>query len=148
MGSPCPSGTFLDTGVAGLTLSGGISYLVASEGFACDALVGAELVTADGTIVEVDEEREPDLLWALRGGGGNFGVVTRLRYRMAAVARMYGGLLRYRGDGVEDALRRLFELERGRSRRARPRGRGGALGRLGRAGHDGDHRLARGRGLR
>ncbi len=110
-GFAVPSGTFFDTGVAGLTLTGGISYLVASEGFACDALIGAELVTADGTIVEVDEEREPDLLWALRGGGGNFGVVTRLRYRMATVARMYGGLLRYRGDGIEDALQRLFELE-------------------------------------
>jgi FAD/FMN-containing dehydrogenase len=111
-GCAVPSGTFFDTGVAGLTLSGGIGYLVASEGFACDALVGAELVTADGSVVEVDETREPDLLWALRGGGGNFGVVTRLRYRLTTVERMYGGLLRYRGDGVGDAIERMFELDR------------------------------------
>ena len=111
-GFAVPSGTFLDTGVGGLTLSGGISYLVASEGFACDALVGAELVSAGGSIIQVDEAREPDLLWALRGGGGNFGVVTRLRFRLAKVERMYGGVLRFRGDGVVDVLRRLFELDR------------------------------------
>ena len=111
-GMAVPSGTFFDTGVGGLTLSGGISYLVASEGFACDALIGAELVTADGSIIQVDEAGEPDLLWALRGGGGNFGVVTRLRYRLTKVDRMYGGVLRFRGDGVADALERLFELDR------------------------------------
>ncbi len=111
-GFAVPSGTFLDTGIAGLTLSGGISYLVASEGFACDALICAELVTPDGSIIEVDTEREPDLLWALRGGGGNFGVVTRLRYRMTAVERMYGGVLRYQGDGVRDVLERMFDLDR------------------------------------
>ena len=111
-GFAVPSGTFLDTGVGGLTLSGGISYLVASEGFACDALVGAELVSADGSIIQVDEAREPDLLWALRGGGGNFGVVTHLRFRLTKVERMYGGVLRFRGDGVADVLRRLFDLDR------------------------------------
>ena len=111
-GCAVPSGTFVDTGAAGLTLSGGIGYLVASEGFACDALVGAELVTADGTIVDVDGDREPDLLWALRGGGGNFGVVTSLRYRLTTVEQVFGGRLRFRGDGVADALERVFELER------------------------------------
>jgi FAD/FMN-containing dehydrogenase len=111
-GFAVPSGTFVDTGIGGLTLGGGIGYIIGSEGFACDALVGAELVTADGTVVEVDGEREPDLLWALRGGGGNFGVVTRFRYRMTAVPSMYGGRLRYRGDGVRDVLTRLFELDR------------------------------------
>ena len=111
-GCAVSSGTFVDTGAAGLTLSGGIGYLVASEGFACDALVGAELVTADGTIVDVDGDREPDLLWALRGGGGNFGVVTSLRYRLTTVEQVFGGRLRFRGDGVADALERVFELER------------------------------------
>src|SRR4029077_14988253 len=96
-GQAVPSGTFVDTGVGGLTLSGGISYLVASEGFACDALTGAEVVIADGSIVQVDEGRAPDLLWALRGGGGNFGVVTRLRYRTTEVGRIYGGHLRFVG---------------------------------------------------
>ncbi len=110
-GLAAPSGTFVDTGVAGLTLSGGISYLVASEGYACDALIGAELVTADGRVIDVDEDREPELLWALRGGGGNFGVVTRLRYRLAPVATMYGGSLRYRGDRIVEVLTTIFDQD-------------------------------------
>ena len=110
-GLAAPSGTFLDTGVAGLTLGGGISHIIASEGFACDALIGAQLVAADGRLVDVDESTEPELLWALRGGGGNFGVVTRLRYRLSPVARMYSGYLSYRGAGVEQVLARLFELD-------------------------------------
>jgi FAD/FMN-containing dehydrogenase len=111
-GLAAPSGTFLDTGIAGLTLGGGISHIIGSEGFACDALIGAELVTADGRLVEVDEAREPDLLWALRGGGGNFGVVTRLRYRLTQVDRMYSGSLLYRGPAIGEVLKRLFELDR------------------------------------
>ena len=107
-----PSGTFVDTGIAGLTLTGGISYLVASEGFACDALIGAEVVTASGEVVQVEERTEPDLLWALRGGGGNFGVVTRLRYRLASVPATYGGRLRFRGDGIAEVIERAFELDR------------------------------------
>lgn len=106
-----PSGTYVDTGIGGLTLSGGISYLIASEGFACDALTGAQLVVADGSVVEVDADREPDLLWALRGGGGNFGVVTRFRYRLTPVPSIYGGRLRFRGDGVLQMLERAFALD-------------------------------------
>jgi FAD/FMN-containing dehydrogenase len=111
-GLAAPSGTFVDTGITGLTLSGGISYLVASEGFACDALVGAQVVTASGDVVEVDERHEPDLLWALRGGGGNFGVVTRLRYRLTPIPTIYGGHLRYRGEALLDVLERVFALDR------------------------------------
>jgi FAD/FMN-containing dehydrogenase len=111
-GLAAPSGTFVDTGITGLTLTGGISYLVASEGFACDALIGAQLVTASGELVEVDEQHEPELLWALRGGGGNFGVVTRLRYQLAAVPTMYGGHLRYSGTKLLDVLERVFALDR------------------------------------
>jgi FAD/FMN-containing dehydrogenase len=107
-----PSGTFVDTGIAGLTLGGGISFLVASEGFACDALVGAELVTASGEVVEVDEEREPELLWALRGGGGNFGVVTRFRYRLADVTQIAGGRIGFHGNGVARVLERVMTIER------------------------------------
>ena len=110
-GLAAPSGTFVDTGVGGLTLSGGIGYLVATEGYACDALIGAELVTADGQVIDVDEEREPELLWALRGGGGNFGVVTRLRYRLTPVTTMYGGSLRYRGARVVEVLATLFDQD-------------------------------------
>lgn len=106
-----PSGTYLDTGVAGLTLTGGIGYLLGAAGFACDALVGAELVTAAGDVIEVDEARDPELLWALRGGGGNFGVVTKLRHALTPVRNPYGGRIRFEGDSVPKALRLLFELQ-------------------------------------
>ena len=95
-----PSGTYSDTGVGGLVLGGGLSYVLASRGLACDALVGAELVTADGTVVEVDEEREPELLWALRGGGGNFGVVTKLRMALTPLRDVYLGRMYFRGSGA------------------------------------------------
>jgi len=110
-GLAAPSGTYLDTGVAGLTLTGGIGYLLGAAGFACDALVGAELVTAGGEVLQVDERRDPELLWALRGGGGNFGVVTKLRHALIPVRNPYGGRLRFEGDSVETALRLLFELQ-------------------------------------
>ncbi len=111
-GLAAPSGTFVDTGIGGLTLGGGIGFIVASEGFACDALIGAELVTAAGQVVDVDEQREPELLWALRGGGGNFGVVTRLRYRLTDVTRVAGGRVDFHGDGVHRVLERVISLER------------------------------------
>jgi FAD/FMN-containing dehydrogenase len=110
-GLAAPSGTFVDTGIGGLTLGGGISHIIASDGFGCDALIGAELVTADGRVVDIDGEREPDLLWALRGGGGNFGVVTRLRYQLTPLELMYSGSLSYRGPAVGEVLARLFELD-------------------------------------
>jgi FAD/FMN-containing dehydrogenase len=110
-GLAAPSGTFVDTGIAGLTLGGGIGFIVASEGFACDALIGAELVTAAGEVVEVDDVREPDLMWALRGGGGNFGVVTRFRYRLTEVTQVAAGRLDFAGDGVHRVLERIFALE-------------------------------------
>jgi FAD/FMN-containing dehydrogenase len=110
-GLAAPSGTFIDTGIGGLTLTGGISWLLSSEGFACDALIGAQLVTAGGEVLVVDEEREPELLWGLRGGGGNFGVVTHLRYALTEVPAMFGGRLRFRGDGLRDAILRTLEVE-------------------------------------
>jgi FAD/FMN-containing dehydrogenase len=110
-GLGAPSGTYLDTGVAGLTLTGGIGFLLGVAGFACDALVGAEVVTAAGDVVQVDEASDPDLLWALRGGGGNFGVVTKLRHALIPLEAVYGGRIRLVGDGVVDAVRLLFELQ-------------------------------------
>jgi FAD/FMN-containing dehydrogenase len=109
-GLAAPSGTFVDTGIGGLTLTGGISWILASEGFACDALIGAQVVTMAGDVLEVDEQREPELLWGLRGGGGNFGIVTRLRYALTPVAQMFGGPIRFRGEGLRDALVRVMEL--------------------------------------
>jgi len=84
------------TGVAGLTLGGGSGWLERSHGLSCDNLVAADLVTAAGELVRVDEATQPDLLWALRGGGGNFGVVTALEMRLHPVGpEVYAGLALY-----------------------------------------------------
>jgi FAD/FMN-containing dehydrogenase len=84
-------GTFVDTGIGGLTLGGGVGFLMGLCGLTCDNLVGAQLVTANGTVLEVSADTDAELLWALRGGGGNFGIATRLDYRLHEVGRMFGG---------------------------------------------------------
>jgi FAD/FMN-containing dehydrogenase len=80
-------------GIGGITLAGGIGFLVRKHGLTIDNLLAAEIVTADGRLRRVDAETEPELFWALRGGGGNFGVVTRLKYRLRPVDTVVGGLL-------------------------------------------------------
>jgi FAD/FMN-containing dehydrogenase len=80
-------------GIGGITLAGGIGFLVRKHGLTIDNLLAAEIVTADGRLRRVDPETEPELFWALRGGGGNFGVVTRLKYRLHPVDTVVGGLL-------------------------------------------------------
>jgi FAD/FMN-containing dehydrogenase len=80
-------------GIGGITLGGGVGYLVRRYGLTIDDLLAAELVTADGTLLHVDAETHPDLFWALRGGGGNFGVVTRFQYRLHEVPAIVGGML-------------------------------------------------------
>ena len=80
-------------GIGGITLAGGIGFLVRKHGLTIDSLLAAEIVTADGRLRRVDAQTEPELFWALRGGGGNFGVVTRLKYRLDPVDTVLGGLL-------------------------------------------------------
>jgi len=80
-------------GIAGIMLGGGVGLLVRKYGLTIDSLLAADLVTADGRVLRVDEEHEPDLFWAIRGGGGNFGVATRFRFRLEPVDRIVGGML-------------------------------------------------------
>jgi FAD/FMN-containing dehydrogenase len=80
-------------GLGGITLGGGVGYLARKFGLTVDALIGAEIVTADGEVRHVDADHEPDLFWAIRGGGGNFGVVTRFHYRLDEVPSIVGGML-------------------------------------------------------
>jgi FAD/FMN-containing dehydrogenase len=80
-------------GIGGITLAGGIGFLVRKHGLTIDSVLAAEIVTADGRLRRVDARTEPELFWALRGGGGNFGVVTRLKYRLHPVDTVVGGLL-------------------------------------------------------
>jgi FAD/FMN-containing dehydrogenase len=80
-------------GIGGITLGGGVGYLVRKHGLTIDSLLTADVVTADGEVRHVDADTEPDLFWAIRGGGGNFGVATRFQYRLHEVATVVGGML-------------------------------------------------------
>jgi FAD/FMN-containing dehydrogenase len=105
-----PGGVVGSTGVAGLTLGGGIGHLTAQHALTCDSLVGAELVTPDGSVVHANTDENADLLWALRGAGGNFGVATWLEFRLYPLERVVGGLFSYSGKGVREGLRRFRDI--------------------------------------
>jgi FAD/FMN-containing dehydrogenase len=80
-------------GIGGITLGGGVGYLVRKHGLTIDDLLAAEIVTADGQLLRADAENHPDLFWAIRGGGGNFGVATRFQFRLHQVDTIVGGML-------------------------------------------------------
>jgi FAD/FMN-containing dehydrogenase len=86
-------GDTASVGIGGLTLGGGVGFLVRRHGLTIDNLLAAEVVTADGRVLQVDAETHPDLFWAIRGGGGNFGVATRFRYRLHELPSIVGGML-------------------------------------------------------
>jgi FAD/FMN-containing dehydrogenase len=80
-------------GIGGITLGGGVGYLTRKHGLTIDSLLAAEVVTAGGRLLRADDETNPDLFWAIRGGGGNFGVATRFQYRLHEVGTVVGGML-------------------------------------------------------
>ncbi|HET8525267.1 MAG TPA: FAD-binding oxidoreductase [Actinomycetota bacterium] len=98
-------GIISTTGVGGLTLGGGIGYLARGFGLSIDNLISADVVTADGSFVQASEREHDDLFWALRGGGGNFGVVTSFEFRLHPVKDIYGGPMFYELSEVENVLR-------------------------------------------
>jgi hypothetical protein len=98
-------GTVSNTGIAGLTLGGGLGWLMGKHGLTVDNLISADVVTADGTFREASATDNPDLFWALRGGGGNFGVVTSLEYRLHPVTQVLGGLVLYPLEQAHSVLR-------------------------------------------
>jgi FAD/FMN-containing dehydrogenase len=99
-------GLISSTGIAGLTLGGGIGWLARKYGLACDNLLSADVVTADGKVVVASPKHNSDLFWAIRGGGGNFGVVTSLEYRLHPVGPMVtGGIALYPMDQAASVLR-------------------------------------------
>ena len=104
-------GVISSTGIAGLTLGGGLGWLMGSHGLALDNLLSAEVVLADGRVVTASAEEHPDLFWALRGGGGNFGVVTSFEYALHPVGPMVtGGLLAWPFEAAWDVLRHYRDV--------------------------------------
>ncbi len=98
-------GIISTTGVGGLTLGGGIGYLTRGLGLSCDNLLAADVVTSDGSFHVASDKEDADLFWAIRGGGGNFGIVTSFEFRMSPVKDIYGGPMFFELDQAGDLLR-------------------------------------------
>ena len=111
-GLAVPAGVVSRTGVAGLTLGGGVGWLARKYGLTCDNVLSFELVTADGEVLRAAADEHPDLFWALRGGGGNFGVVTSFEYRLHPVSMVLGGLVIHPRDRATELLQFYRSLTR------------------------------------
>jgi FAD binding domain/Berberine and berberine like len=98
------SGSSAEVGVVGYTLGGGLGWLARKHGLACNSVFAAEVVTADGQLVRADRENEPDLFWALPGGGGNFGAVTALEFELYPAAELYAGMFAWPWEHAADVL--------------------------------------------
>ena len=106
-------GSSPDVGVVGYTLGGGLSFMGRKHGLASNHVRAIELVTADGVLVRADREREPDLFWALRGGGGSFGVVTAIELELLPISEIYAGLLWFPLERADEVLHAWRELTSG-----------------------------------
>src|SRR5271170_4308842 len=98
-------GVVSTTGIAGLTLGGGLGWLMGKQGLSCDNLLSADLVTADGQFLTASPDEHPDLFWGLRGGGGNFGVATSFEYRVHPVGPVLAGMVLHPMAKAKEALR-------------------------------------------
>jgi FAD/FMN-containing dehydrogenase len=106
------TGTASDTGIAGLTLGGGIGWLMGKHGLTCDNVRAFELVTADGCLLRADAQENPDLYWALRGGGGNFGVATSFDYQLHPLGLILGGMIAYPMSKAREVLQFYSDFTR------------------------------------
>lgn len=105
-------GTNSDTGIGGLTLGGGLGWLAGKYGLTCDNLLSADVVTADGSVLVASASENPDLFWGLRGGSGNFGVVTSFEYQLHEVTTVLGGLVVHPFERAKEVLRFYGEFSR------------------------------------
>jgi FAD/FMN-containing dehydrogenase len=109
-GMATTGGVISSTGVTGLTLGGGIGWLMGKHGLSCDNVISANLVNAEGSQVSVSASKNEDLFWAIRGGGGNFGIVTDMKFRLHPLESVNGGVLLYPRSAAVDLLRRYRDV--------------------------------------